>query len=217
MSKMKTDEEILSSLSLSGKRLSHTIAVAEECDSLAKLFRLDGKTAGKLHLAALLHDMTKELKPAEQMKLCDKLKIDYSTNDIESPKVFHAMTAAALAAEKYHADDEVCLYIRSHTTGSSAMTLGEKLLYLADYIEKTRTFPDCVELRRIFYAAVEENKKSLDDILNDILILSFDMTIRNLMDEGAFIHPATIKARNSLIRIRNAGQTAAEVPPLTRP
>ncbi len=203
--KLKTDEEILNSLSLSGKRLSHTVAVAEECDALARLFRLDDKTAEKLHLAALLHDMTKELKPAEQMKLCDKLKIDYTANDMESPKVFHAMTAAALAAEKYHADDEVCLFIRSHTAGSGSMTLGEKLLYLADYIEKTRTFSDCVELRHIFYTAVEEKKKSLDDILNDTLILSFDMTIRNLMDEGAFIHPATIKARNSLIRIRNAG------------
>jgi len=202
----KTDKEILEQLNMSGKRLAHTKAVAEECDALAKLFSLGDTDTLKLHIAALLHDCTKEFKGADQVKLCEKYGIPYTHDDLDSPKVFHSRTGAAEAKEKFGADDEICLLISSHTTGRAGMSLCEKLLYLADYIEPTRTFSDCVELRKLFYGAVKASKKPLDDILNETLTVSFDMTIRCLLCDGETIHPATIEARNSLIREIKSGK-----------
>ena len=82
------------------------------------------------------------------------------------------------------------------------MSLIGKLLYLADYIEETRTFEDCITLRHAFYDgldAVSGDAASLDAHLNKTLILSFDMTIRDLLSAGAPIDANTTAARNALL------------------
>ena len=82
------------------------------------------------------------------------------------------------------------------------MSLIGKLLYLADYIEDTRTFEDCVVLRRRFYDTIDtcrEDPHALCRHLDKILLLSFDMTIRDLLENGAPIDANTTAARNALI------------------
>ena len=197
---MLSDKEILKKLDMSGKRLAHTKAVADECDKLAELFGLSDDDSDALHTAALLHDCTKEHKTDGQIQLCEKYGIKYSEDDTASPKVFHAITGAAYAADVFGANEDICRMIRSHTTGRVGMTLCEKLLYLADYIEETRTWDDCVKLRKFFYSAVKEGKKPLSVILHETLVLSFDMTLKNLIADGDCIHPATVESRNALIR-----------------
>ena len=90
--------------------------------------------------------------------------------------------------------------------GSAAT--GEKLLYLADYIEDTRTFEDCVKLREYFYTGLEKcaDAKDRESLLSDTLILSFDMTIRGLIDDGTPIHQDTFEARNYLIEVKEFEQ-----------
>jgi HD superfamily phosphohydrolase YqeK len=74
-------------------------------------------------------------------------------------------------------------------------------LYLADYIDDSRMFPDCVRLRNYFWradpAAMDECARMAH--LYDTLIMSFDMTMRHLLDENATISLDTILARNALI------------------
>ena len=80
------------------------------------------------------------------------------------------------------------------------MTLFEKLIYLADYIDDTRLFPDCVLLRRCFFDA-EPKKMSYEERLRHLdstLILSFDMTINGIKEEGGRIAVETIEAAESL-------------------
>ena len=119
------------------------------------------------------------------------------------PKTFHAKTAAALVLRDFAdaADDYVASCIRWHTTGRAGMTVGEKLLYLADWIEDTRTFEDCRRLRESFYSGLKKadtpDKKARH--LRGTLILSFDLTIRNLLEDGDPVHMDTVAARNALI------------------
>ena len=86
------------------------------------------------------------------------------------------------------------------------MTLEEKLVYLADYIDLSRTFPDCVTLRNAFFEAEPEAMNESERLahLDRVLILSFDMTIRALLEDGAPISPDTFEARNDLLVQRNA-------------
>ena len=186
---------------ISGKRLTHSLAVEEEAANLGKLFSLSAVTINKLRICAILHDITKEKNTDEQIALCHELGYKVKPEDICSPKVFHSITGALLAKKLYGAlvCNTIFNGIKYHTTGREKMTLFEKLIYLADYIEPTRTFEDCVKLREFFY----NTDKFTEEHLNNTLILSYDMTINNLLDEGKCVHSATIKTRNSLICERN--------------
>lgn len=186
---------------ISGKRLTHSLAVEEEAARLGELFGLSDSTISKLRVCAILHDITKEKLTDEQIVLCKEFGYKVTTEDISSPKVFHSVTGAFLAKKMYgkFVCQKVFNGIKYHTTGKENMTLFEKLIYLADYIEPTRTFDDCVRLREFFY----NSKEFTEEHLNNTLILSYDMTIKNLLDEGKCVHSATIKARNYLITERN--------------
>ncbi len=181
------------------KRYLHTLSVERECENLSQIYCLDHVNAERLSAAALLHDITKDKKPEEQILLCERYNIPVSEEDKLSPKTFHAKTGASFAKEYFPSvtDEIVLSCIRWHTTGRAAMTLPEKLLYLADYIEETRNFTDCIELRRYFYSGVYISDKI--KFLNETLVLSFDMTIRNLLDDGSIINSETVNSRNYLL------------------
>lgn len=186
---------------MSEKRYRHTLGVERMAEKLARLYCPDKVLV--LRAAALLHDTTKELTDEEQVTLCRKYGLPVTETDLLAPKTFHARTAAARIPDAYpaFADDEVISCVRWHTTGHTEMTLSEKLVYLADYIDDTRKFRDCVLLRRYFWGAEPEemNAAERDALLRDTLIYSFDLTIRGLLDEGTPVSPDTTDARNDLI------------------
>ena len=183
---------------LTEKRYAHTLAVETEAGALAALFL--PAEACRLRAAALLHDITKRLNLEKQLQLCQSFGIMVSTDEAKAPKLLHAKTAAALVQRDFpaFADSRVLSAIRWHTTGRAGMTLFEALLYLADYMEPTRTFADCVTLRRFFYEKVTAVKAAEErmEALRQTMVLSFDMTIRQLLAEGALVDRDTIEARN---------------------
>ena len=187
--------------SMSPKRYTHTCAVERMITRLCELFCPECTT--ELRAAALLHDITKEESLEKQLQLCREFDIIVQSGDVLAPKTFHAKTAAAMIVREYpaFASEEVVSAVRWHTTGHADMTLGEQLLYLADYIDDSRMFPDCVRLRNYFWradpAAMDESARIAH--LYDTLIMSFDMTMRHLLDENATISLDTILARNALI------------------
>ena len=126
---------------LSPKRLRHVLAVRDMAARLAELYCPEDTEI--LQAAALLHDMTKELSPQEQIALCDRYGIPRTRGDVLAPKCFHAMTAAALIPVMYpaFADPRIVSAVRWHTTGRVGMTLDEKLIYLADYIDESSHLP----------------------------------------------------------------------------
>ncbi len=182
---------------VSEKRLLHTLAVADEAKKLAALYGMTDEYCEKMYISGLLHDITKEYPFEKQLDICRDFGECWTESDARNPKIFHSVTGALTAKKLYPemADDEICLAIRSHTTGRSDMTLMEKLLYLADYIEPTRTFHDCVQLRNMFYST----DKFTEEHLDRILLASFDMTLTSLISDGSYIHEKTVAARNYLL------------------
>ena len=187
--------------SMSPKRYTHTCAVETMVARLCELFCPE--YALELRAAALLHDITKEESLEKQLQLCREFDIIVQSGDVLAPKTFHAKTAAALIERDYgaFATDTVVNAVRWHTTGHADMTLSEQLLYLADYIDDSRMFPDCVRLRNYFWRVdpATMNKEVRLIHLYDTLIMSFDMTMRHLLDEKATISLDTILARNALL------------------
>lgn len=186
---------------MSPGRFVHTAAVEDMIVRLCALYCPEEEPI--LRAAALLHDLTKEKKAAEQEKLCEALGIALTEIDRMTPKTHHAKTAAALIPQKFpaFAHPDIISAVRYHTTGHADMTLGEKLLYLADYIDESRTFPDCVTLRTCFWSACPEDMTPEErlSLLDDVILLSFNMTIRSLLEENAPVAEDTMRARNSLL------------------
>lgn len=186
---------------MSPKRLRHTLAVEDMVARLSQLY-CPQKTV-LLRAAALLHDLTKELSQEEQIRLCVENGILLSERDLHSPKTLHARTAAVVIPLEFpdFADPTVIKAVRWHTVGREGMTLPEQLLYLADYIDDSRTFENCVRLRQAFWEAEPQRLSPEERIshLHRILLLSFQMTITDLLQEGALISPETVAARNELL------------------
>ena len=63
------------------------------------------------------------------------------------------------------------------------MSLLEKIIYLADYIEPTRSFAGLDEVRFLAYSDID-----------DALRLAFAMSLKNLGERGIVPHPKTAEA-----------------------
>ena len=186
---------------LSERRYEHTLEVEKMAALLAGIFCPD--QTPDLRAAALLHDITKEYDEKVQVSMLSKPGIEFKKEERLAPKTFHARTAALLIPEIYpeFVDDDVVAAVRWHTTGRAGMSLCEKLLYLADYIDYSRTFEDCVKLRDFFFSKKLESMSEEERLvhLDKTLLMSFDMTINAILSEGRVISPDTISARNELI------------------
>ena len=187
---------------MSPKRFRHTAEVEKMAEYLGSLYAPE--EIPRLRAAALLHDVTKEYPPETQIAMCRERGIELEADALLAPKTLHARTAAAVIPEQYadFADDVIISAVRWHTTGRSDMSICERIIYLADYIDMSRTFEDCVRLRDYFMSAHPEKLDSEERArhLTKTLIMSFDMTMRGLIDDGRSISRDTVEARNSLIR-----------------
>lgn len=187
---------------MSEKRFRHTAEVEKMAEYLGGLYARE--LIPELRAAALLHDITKEYSTELQIKICAERDIELDADALYAPKTLHARTAAALIAEKYPDFNEPTVVgcVRWHTTGRAGMSLPEKLIYLADYIDMSRTFEDCVKLRAMFMSAQPEKMNADERMkhLRRVLIASYDMTVKGLLADGLPISRDTVEARNELIR-----------------
>ena len=123
---------------LKHKRIPHVLGTEQEAIRLAERY---GADVDKARTAALLHDCTKKLGMEEQLELCRRFGIQLDELEQRALKLLHAKTGAAIAKEVFGVDEEIFRAIWWHTTGHAGMTLLEKILYLADYIEPSPGLP----------------------------------------------------------------------------
>jgi len=180
----KTAEFVRSQLS--EKRFRHVMGVVSSAETLALCYGADPE---KARYAALLHDITKEYDREKQLKTCAQWSIILDEDTYAETALLHAVTGAYLARSMFGADEEIFHAIRWHTTGRAGMTLLDKIICLADYIEPNRNFPGVDVLRK-------RSEVSLEAALIDALTGTIKVTV----DQGKTLHPDTVIARNALIR-----------------
>lgn len=170
---------------LTEHRYQHTIGVMETAVYLAAKYGADEK---KAEIAAIFHDYAK-FRPKEEMKkiiLEQKMPEELLAYNSE---LWHAPVGAYLVEKEVGiTDEEILAAIRYHTSGREEMTLLDKIIYLADYIEAGRSFPGVDEVRKM----AEEN-------LDQALIQSIANTIMFLMKKQQPVYPDTFKTYNALL------------------
>lgn len=146
-------------------RFEHTLGVMYTSAALAMRYGYD---LDKAMLAGLMHDCAKCMPNAKKLKMAEKNHLEITDLERKNPFMLHAKLGALLAQKKYDIDDEEILSaIRWHTTGRPDMTLLDKIVYVADYIEPKRDkAPNLKEIRKM---AFEDINQALLKILEDTL------------------------------------------------
>lgn len=151
---------------LDRERYEHTLGVMYTAGALAMRYGSDLEQA---LIAGLLHDCAKCIPGEKKIRMCDKYHLHVSEVELANPSLLHARLGAFLAAKRYHVDDKTVINaIACHTTGRPEMTLLDKIIYIADYIEPGRQeLPNMAVVRRLAFEDIDE---CLYRILKDSLV-----------------------------------------------
>lgn len=166
------------------KRHAHILGVEAEAVKLAKRWGCDEDLARR---AAILHDCTKYWPTQRHLAYCEAYKLPLDELELKSEKLLHAKTGALVARHIFGQSDAVFDAIFCHTTGKRDMTLLDKIVYIADYMEPNRAFPGVERLRELAYAD-----------LDAAVILGCEMSIEEMEEKGREVHPNTRMALESL-------------------
>ena len=189
---------------LSPERLTHTLGVEQTAADMAELYCPEKKA--EIRAAALLHDVTKELAISDQLEI---LRANGVAEDeyIKSPATLHSVTAALIIPEKYpqYATETVISSVRYHTTGRENMTLAEKIIYLADYIEPNRKHDVCQKLRAEFFAEDIEKMAQKERLyhLDGVILKSLCGTVEHIESRGGYVCGDTLRAKQYIENNRN--------------
>lgn len=175
---------------LKSSRVEHSLSVRDTAVKLAKIY---GADIEKAKVAGLIHDCAKYMDLKEMLNIIEKYGYTSIKGDIEIESILHAPVGAHIARNTMGVEDEDILNaIAYHTTGRKNMSLLEKIIYLSDYIEPLRNFPGVEEVREVAYG----------EDLNKALLISYDKTIKHIVNKGQLLHTNTVEARNYLLRYR---------------
>jgi predicted HD superfamily hydrolase involved in NAD metabolism len=181
---IKHAREILKN-KISDELFIHSLGVEETALRLAAAYGIDREKAA---LAGILHDYGKTISDDALYELALKYHIVDAVT-LQEPALLHAPVGAWLVEQELGIrDSEILNAIKSHTTGIPGMSALAKIVYLADYIEPSRSCPGVQVLREV----------ALYD-LQRALLFAVDMTIKYVIEREKIVHPHSIAFRNSLI------------------
>lgn len=150
---------------LDSKRFEHTLGVEYTAAALAMRY---GADIMKAQTAGLLHDCAKCMSNEKRLSICEKHNISVNKIERKNPFLLHAKVGSYIAMQKFHIhDSDTINAILNHTTGRPDMSLLEKIIYVADYIEPGRKqAPNLAEIRKLAFIDLDEALfRSLEDTL----------------------------------------------------
>ena len=165
---------------LNPNRVAHVLGCRDTAVELAGHWGADVTDAAR---AGILHDVTKAIDGPLQLTLCGaygKILNDFSR---KYPKTLHALTGSMVAERIFGENENVVSAICHHTTGKADMTLLQKIIYVADYMEPNRDFPGVEKLRELAFTDMDAALK-----------LGLEMTLEHLRNQGSEVSPESREA-----------------------
>lgn len=168
------------------KRYEHSLRVADTAVELGKVYNANIE---KTKTAALLHDCAKFQEERSLLKKISSFDIILDNIMQNNKELIHGPLGSKIAEIEYGIlDKEILDAIYYHTIGRANMTLLDKIVYIADYIEPRRNFPGVEEIRTLAFKD-----------LNGSVLMAMENTILFLIRNNKLIHPNTLEARNYLL------------------
>ena len=161
-------------------RVAHVLGCRDTAVELARVY---GENEADAARAGLLHDITKAIDGPLQLTLCDEYGIVLDTFSRSFPKTLHALTGSLVAERIFGENENVVSAICHHTTGRANMTLLEKIIYIADYVEPNRDFPGVEEMRAMAYTDLDQ-----------AVLMGLQSAVAHVRRQGQGLAPATLEA-----------------------
>ncbi|MGN0389207.1 MAG: bis(5'-nucleosyl)-tetraphosphatase (symmetrical) YqeK [Wujia sp.] len=176
---MMTREKMVARLKgkINDRRLEHSYGVEYTSACLAMVH---GADVEKARIAGLLHDCAKGLPTKDKLEKARKHGLPISKYEEKNPDMLHAKLGAFYARYKYDVTDEEILdAICYHTTGRPNMSLLDKIIFVADYIEPNRRMlPEMEQIRKEAFLDLDQCvihilKNTLDYLHNTTLEMDY--------------------------------------------
>ena len=164
---------------LSEKRYKHTLGVEKMARALGEI--LIPEKIDELSVAALLHDIAKEMTYEDHLKLISESSISYSDDDLATRPALHSFAATPVVQRDFpeYATKDILSAVTNHTLGAPNMSIFDEIIFISDYAEEGRTYYSCIEVNRNLFDNLRSYK-------------SYDENIR-------ILHEASLKAVRSTI------------------
>ena len=161
------------------KRYEHTLSVAYTAANLAACY---GENINHALIAGMLHDCAKCLPDEKLLAICEKQHMQISEAEYKKPSLLHAKAGSYLAMKKYHVTNQDILNaIHNHTTGRPGMSLLEKIIFVADYMEPgRRQAPRLEQVRRTAFMDLDQ-----------AVLMILEDTLKYLQDSCSVIDQST--------------------------
>ena len=169
---------------------------------MANMLQLSEQDTFRIAVAALLHDIAKNLPREEAVSLASR---HGETLDFTFPTIVHQFTGAMLAKDLFPGvvDDATMEAISCHTTGKVGMTPMDEMLFSADFMEPHRKYPSCNEMRAYFHRECEKIEENAIEkryaLLHEVMLKIMSYTISFLAERNKKIDPIMINAWNSMV------------------
>lgn len=170
---------------LSDFRYRHILGVGQTCFELAQKYGVDAEQA---MIAGFVHDYAKEKSDAQ---FIEKIHAKNLPLDLLNwgNFIWHGVVGAEFIKDELHITDEAILNaVRRHTVGAPFMTVLDKIVYVSDYVEPNRDFPDVEMARVLAYSDLEQ-----------AVIFETKHTLQYLMSINAKIYPDAILTYNAYV------------------
>lgn len=166
---------------ISGFRYNHSISVANCAMSLAMRYETPLEDA---LIAGMLHDIAKKTQNSEMLSLCEKYNIELSDDDKKSIPVVHSYLGAYIAEHELNiTNKDILNAIYNHTLGRANMSMLEKIIFVADYIEPLRSKREYMdEIRKMAFIDIDK-----------CIVLIIDSCLKHLHSGNIFVHNKMIE------------------------
>lgn len=185
---------------LSEKRFSHTLGVMRCAERLSDVFLKDKTDIAKV--AALLHDITKEIDSQQQLSLLSESGIALTEYSSGLVGVIHSYTAPIVIKRDFphYALPEVLSATYKHTLGTEDMSLLDEIIFLSDFIEEGRVYGESRALYEKVFSEIDLSAgKPSEDIIHRACIAEIDSTVKHLKEKNKEINPKTLLTRRALL------------------
>ena len=189
---------------LTKDRYQHTLGVAYIAVAMAMRYNPNTSNSEfikRAEIAGLLHDCAKCMDNDKKLKMCKKYDIPYSSFEANHPYLLHGKVGAYIAKKKFDIhDDDILQAITWHTTGRPDMSLLEKIIFIADYIEPSRNpIPELDEIRQLAFVDIDRAMEKI--LLNTLKFLEakgnpIDKMTKTTYDSYVRVGTATYKGGN---------------------
>ncbi|MDV7757091.1 bis(5'-nucleosyl)-tetraphosphatase (symmetrical) YqeK [Liquorilactobacillus mali] len=171
--------------SVSNKRYQHILGVEQAAVRIAKLNKFNIEKAS---IAALVHDYAKERSAEEFKKVITDKNLDADLLNWNN-YLWHGVVGAEIIKDELHIENEEILNaVRRHTVGAENMTILDKIVYVADYVENGRIFPDVNIARTLAYSN-----------LDDAVAFETKHTLEYLISTNGVVYPDAILTYNKWV------------------